>query len=82
MERQGLLAGLMGSGRGSGSFYPIYKMETILKKATLNKFGDVVCPNCSASIITPFGHKLKDGIGQCGVCGGEFRVVVRKEQPQ
>ncbi len=57
-------------------------METILKKATLNKFGDVVCPNCTASTITPEGCKLKGGIGQCGVCGLEFRVVVRKEQPQ
>ena len=57
-------------------------METILKKSTLNKFGDLVCPSCSANIIPPEGRKLKDGIGQCGVCGGEFRVVVRKEQPQ
>lgn len=48
-----------------------------MEKATLNKFSDLVCPNCHANIITPEGRKLKDGIGQCGVCGGEFRVVVK-----
>ncbi len=54
-------------------------MKTILQIATLNKFGDVICPNCSANHITPKDRKLKDGIGQCGVCGVEFRVVVKKD---
>lgn len=46
-----------------------------LDKATLNKYGDILCPFCGLNIITPYGAILAPGIGKCPICGRHFEVT-------
>lgn len=45
-----------------------------LAPATLNEFGDVVCPHCRVNIITPAGYKLVCGVAACLRCRQSFEV--------
>lgn len=45
--------------------------------ATLNKFGDIRCPqdDCNANVITPLNVYHVPGIGICDCCGREFELT-------
>lgn len=45
------------------------------KCAKVNEFGDIVCPNCTANILTPTRLKLKIGIGKCSRCSQEYKIT-------
>ena len=51
----------------AGSGYP--------PEAGVNEYGDLVCPNCRANIITPYGYDVVPGIGRCSFCEREFTVT-------
>lgn len=42
--------------------------------ATTNEYGDVVCPHCSANIITPLNCKLQAGDTECPFCHDTFHL--------
>lgn len=44
-------------------------------EATINQFGDLVCPVCKANIITPAGCEVQAGEGQCVRCSSLFTVT-------
>lgn len=48
-----------------------------MKKAKLNKFGDVICPQefCKTNIMKPFSVKHVAGIGKCGMCQEPFELT-------
>jgi DNA-directed RNA polymerase subunit RPC12/RpoP len=52
-----------------------HMMELKDKCAKVNEYGDLVCPNCTANILTPPNLKLKSGIGKCSRCSQEYRVT-------
>ena len=43
----------------------------------VNCFGDVICPTCTAQLITPASRVLRAGFGSCSICGSSFRVAGR-----
>jgi hypothetical protein len=44
--------------------------------ATLNKFGDLVCPNdCNTNIIRPINAHYVAGYGRCERCDREFELT-------
>ncbi len=55
-------------------------MSAKLSIATYNKFGDIICPECSANIITPPSKRVVSGVGECPYCQGEFIVKGDKKE--
>jgi len=47
----------------------------MIKNIKINKYGDIVCPNCSLNIITPVGAILKEGRAKCPKCNNQFKVT-------
>ena len=43
-------------------------------EAKINEYGDVVCPNCKANILTPPKMQLKAGNGKCSRCSYVYEV--------
>ena len=46
-----------------------------LAAATLNEFGDLVCPHCRVNIITPAGYRVVCGVAACLRCRRSFEVT-------
>lgn len=46
-----------------------------LLEAKVNEIGDLVCPNCTANILTPPTKKIEPGIGKCSRCSKEFKIT-------
>lgn len=45
-----------------------------MRKATLNEWGDLVCPGCRVNIITPPEMEVVAGRTDCRFCHCEFEV--------
>ncbi len=48
-----------------------------MKTATINKFGNDVCPHCHANII-PNPDIAFSKLRQCGVCSQKFKVKLKR----
>ncbi|MHC4389218.1 MAG: hypothetical protein ACYS8I_07170 [Planctomycetota bacterium] len=40
----------------------------------VNRWGDIICPNCSCNIITPAGCQVVPGVGRCPLCRHKFTL--------
>lgn len=45
--------------------------------AAVDLLGDLVCPNCGALIVTPWGFAVVPGWGRCPACQKRFKVTRR-----
>jgi uncharacterized Zn finger protein (UPF0148 family) len=45
--------------------------------AGVDLLGDLVCPNCGALIVTPWGFDVVPGWGRCPACQRRFKVTRR-----
>lgn len=43
----------------------------------VNRFGDLVCPNCRANFITPWHCDVLAGQSRCPLCKAPFRVTTQ-----
>ena len=48
-----------------------------IRRAHLGLFGDLVCWNCNANLVTPIGSDVKPGWGRCPLCHARFRTTRR-----
>ena len=45
------------------------------KRVSTDMFGDIVCPTCKCTIVTPDCYQLLPGTGRCPRCHTTFRVT-------
>ena len=46
-----------------------------VSRCGVNPFGDLVCPACGVTILTPSGRVLQEGEGSCPKCGTGFTLA-------
>ena len=53
----------------------IYETVCEPRTATVNDFGDLVCPACRLNVMTPAGAIVQAGLGRCPRCAEPFVVT-------
>ena len=46
-----------------------------MKEATVNYWGNILCPECLVSVITDEGYVWEAGVCKCKICKSDFMVT-------